>query len=139
MRLRLHHLGVLVSDIPKALAEYVERFGYEVCSQQIHDPVQTAFVQFLKLPDDNVFLEFVSPDGPTSKLANALKQGSGLNHVCYQVEDIEASCASLRSKGLYLLQVPVSAAAFPGRRIAWLLGQDRVPIELVEPPSGAGP
>jgi methylmalonyl-CoA/ethylmalonyl-CoA epimerase len=33
---------------------------------------------------------------------------------------------------MLLLQRPVPAAAFPGRRIAWLMGDDRLPVELVE-------
>jgi len=129
---RLHHVGVLVQDIAQATGHYVSRLGFEVSGPIIHDPAQTAFVRFLCQPGDSVFLELVSPDGPESKLANALRRGEGLNHLCYAVEDIESACRELRSRGMYLLQAPVFAAAFPGRKLAWLIGRDRVPIELVE-------
>jgi methylmalonyl-CoA/ethylmalonyl-CoA epimerase len=132
MNLRLHHLGILVKDIPQTIADYTSRFGYEVQSALIHDAVQTAFVQFVRLPGERVHVEFVSPDGPSSKLTYALNRGGGLNHLCYATDDIDLACAELRTKGLYLLQAPVLAAAFSGRRIAWLLGQDRIPVELVE-------
>jgi methylmalonyl-CoA/ethylmalonyl-CoA epimerase len=133
--LRLHHVGVAVADLETAVAKYTQTFGYELHSAVIHDPHQTALVQFLKLPGDTVFLEFVTPDSDGSKLTNALKRGGGLNHLCYRTSDIDAACRHLRAEGLLLLQRPVAAVAFPSRRIAWLVGKDRILVELVE----AGP
>ena len=130
--LRLHHVGILVKDIPQAASDYSRRFGYDICTEIIHDPVQTAYVQFLKLPGESSFIEFVAPDRPESKLSNALRKGGGLNHLCYSTEDIEAACRQLRAEGLILLQAPVTAVAFSDRRIAWLIGRDGIPIEMVE-------
>lgn len=121
-----------MGEIRRAAADYVRRFGYEVTSEVIHDPVQTAYVQFLRLPGDLPYLELVMPDGPQSKLANALSQGGGVNHLCYTTEKIELACQELRRKGMCLIQQPVDAVAFPGQRVAWLIGRDRVPIELLE-------
>lgn len=130
--MNVHHVGIVVANVEAATAHYAGYFGYEVKSAIIHDPVQTAYVQFLKLPGDSVYLEFVSPDRPNSRLTNALNKGGGLNHICYCTEDIEGELRRLRSRGLFLLQAPVAATAFPGRRIAWLIGKDQIPIELVE-------
>ena len=69
---------------------------------------------------------------PESKLAAAVNKGGGLNHLCYSVGDIEAAVTKLRDAGMITLCEPVDAVAFPGRRIAWLMGQDRIPVELVE-------
>jgi len=132
MALELHHIGVLVKDIDKAAFDYVTKFGYELKSLVIHDPVQTAFVQFLKLEGDGAYVELVSPDGPKSKLVTALKKGGGLNHLCYQTDNIEASYQDMALKTMVVLQKPVSAVAFPNRKIAWLMGRDGIPIELVE-------
>ena len=131
-RLALHHVGIAVENIADATDRYVRTFGYEVRSGVVHDPLQTAYVQFLRLPGDSVYVEFVSPDGPNSKLSNAIKKGGGLNHVCYGTSDIAAACVDLRAQGLMLLRPPVPAVAFGGRRIAWFMGRDRVPVELVE-------
>lgn len=130
--LSLHHIGVLVKDISQSAAEYTERFGYEIKSPIIHDELQTARVQFLKGIADSAYMELISPDGPQSKLTNALKKGGGLHHFCYNVMDIEESCQRLCNTGMLLLQKPMAAAAFPGRKIAWLMGLDGVPVELVE-------
>jgi methylmalonyl-CoA/ethylmalonyl-CoA epimerase len=137
MSLTLHHVGILVPDVAAAAAGYVAKFGYRVCSGIVHDPVQTAHVQFLALADSAPYVELVTPDGPQSKLTAALKKGGGLNHLCYLSRAIDDDCRRLRETGLFILQSPVEATAFPGRRIAWLMGRDGIPVELVEP--GQGP
>ena len=132
MLLSLHHVGYAVSRIEPATELYRNCFGYEVCSPIIHDPIQTAYVQFLRLPGDHTYLEFVAPDGPASKLTGAIRKGGGLNHLCFSIADIDAAAKQLHEKGMRVLTEPVPAAAFPGRRIAWLFGEDGLPIELVE-------
>jgi len=132
MKLTLHHIGILVNDIAKQASVYQDRFGYEPVTGIINDPEQTAWVQFVGITEDNVYLEFVSPDSPESKLSNLLSKGGGLHHLCYATDTIEESCANLRNTGMTLIRPPVSATAFGGRRIAWLRGRDGVLIELVE-------
>ena len=136
MGLTLHHVGILVPDIAEAAGQYTAKFGYRLCSEIIHDPVQTAHVQFLTLTDSIPYVELVTPDGPESKLSNALKKGGGLNHLCYLSPAIDEDCRCLRQSGMCALQSPVEARAFHGRRIAWLMGRDGIPIELVEPGEG---
>jgi methylmalonyl-CoA/ethylmalonyl-CoA epimerase len=130
--LMLHHVGIVVGDVHRASEEYRSTLGYEVCTEVIHDPLQTAYVRFLRRPGDQVYVELVSPDGERSKLANALRKGGGLNHLCFATNDIARSWATLRTRGLFPLQAPVPAVAFGGRRIAWFLGRDRMPLEVVE-------
>jgi len=129
---RLHHVGFAVPEISGACDRFVDRYKYEVCSPIIHDPEQTAYVQFLRLPGDQVYFELVAPDSPQSKLVKAVSKGGGLNHLCYSVDRIEECIDELRSKRMILICEPVPAVAFPGRRIAWLIGRDHLPIELVE-------
>ena len=113
-------------------AFYTDSLGYQLATEIIHDPGQGAYVQFLRLPGDRVFLELVQPDGPGSKLSRAVANGGGLNHVCYAVDDIEAARLGMRKHGFFLIAPPVPAVAFKGRRIAWLRGKDQVITELVE-------
>jgi len=130
--LRLHHVGNAVCDLESAAALYVRRFGYQVQTGAIHDVGQTARVQFLRLNGDSAYLELVAPDGPGSKLANAVKRGGGLNHLCYTCGPMEAAIAALESTGMKLICDPLPGVGFGGRRICWLLGQEPLPIELVE-------
>jgi methylmalonyl-CoA/ethylmalonyl-CoA epimerase len=131
MGLVMHHVGILVKDIAEAAPQYEARFGYRATSEVVHDPAQTAFVRFLEGDAPGTLIELVMPDGPESKLANALKKGGGLNHLCYATDSLERDCREMRAAGMMLLQSPLPARAFPGRRIAWLMGRDGIPVELV--------
>ena len=132
MDLKLHHIGIVVNDIEIASAAYTDKFGYVIKSCIIHDQIQTARVQFLQLNADVSYVELITPDGPESKLTNALKKGGGLNHFCYLTAQIDETCNEMESKGAFVLQQPVVAAAFPGRKIAWIMGRDGIPVELLE-------
>jgi methylmalonyl-CoA/ethylmalonyl-CoA epimerase len=130
--LTLHHVGYAVKLIDPIAAVYTGRYGYELSTPVIHDPLQTAYVQFLKLAGDQAYLEFVAPDGPESKLTNAVKRAGGLNHLCYVCGPLEETIAHLEESGMRLISDPKPGAAFAGRRICWLVGADPLPIELVE-------
>lgn len=130
--LALHHVGYAVKAIEPVSQMYVGRYGYEVRTPVIHDPFQTALVQFLAFPGDRVYLELVSPDGPESRLTNAVRKGGGLNHLCYTAENLEKAIGCLTQSGMLLIMPPQPAVAFAGRRVCWFLGEDPVPIELVE-------
>jgi methylmalonyl-CoA/ethylmalonyl-CoA epimerase len=130
--LNLHHIGYAVNSIEPIAASYVSRFGYELVTPIIHDPQQTAWVQFLKLRGDSSYLEFVAPDGPWSKLANAVKLGTGIHHLCFIADRLEVIIAHLEQNKMKLISDPKPGVAFAGRRICWLLGQERLAIELVE-------
>jgi methylmalonyl-CoA/ethylmalonyl-CoA epimerase len=130
--LRLHHVGVLVKDLHLASEQYVSNLGYELRSEIIHDPIQTAYVRFLLLPGDLTYLELISPAGRGSLLENALKKNAGIHHLCYSTPNIEETIEELRQAGCVCLSMPHPAVAFNQRRIAWTMNRDHLLIELVE-------
>ena len=132
MNLILHHIGYAVKDIPQIADRYVGCLGYDVVTPIIHDPLQTAFGQFLRLPDDVVYLELVAPDGQNSYLAGAVRKGGGLHHLCYIANSLDTTIVCLEGCGMRVISPPKQAVAFAGRRICWLRGEDPLLIELVE-------
>ena len=119
-------------DIPAAAERLVHGFGYMIVTGILHDPLQTAFIQFLLLPGETAYLELIAPDSPTSKLAQAARRGGSLHHLCYLSGPLDPQIVALELTGHRLISDPKPAVAFAGRRICWLLGPDQVPIELVE-------
>ncbi len=111
---------------------YRRRFGYQITTGIVHDPAQTAYVQFLKLPIDSSYLELVAPDGPESKLARTAARHRGPHHLCYSTPLLEATVQHLVAEGMLLFSDPQPAQAFGGRRICWLIGTDSLLVELVE-------
>ena len=53
-------------------------------------------------------------------------------HICYEVEDIEATIAELRGQRFLLVNGPVPACAMENKRIAFLYQKNTGLIELVE-------
>jgi methylmalonyl-CoA/ethylmalonyl-CoA epimerase len=45
---------------------------------------------------------------------------------------MEQAIANLEATRMILISEPKPARAFAGRRICWLMGRDRSPVELVE-------
>lgn len=127
-----HHVGYAVREISAIAETYCRAFGYVVESPIVHDPLQTASVQFLRLPGATSWLEFVTPDGPGSKLTATVNKRGGLHHLCYTSGPLDAAIEHLESTGFVLFSEPRPAAAFAGRRICWLMSEDFSLIELVE-------
>ena len=133
-RFRFHHLGVAVHDIERALPTYRDTFGYQVLSGPFDDPQQQATVCFLGSgePNDNMVIELIAPLGEDSQVKRILAQGAGAYHVCYEVPDMAAVLADLKTRGWVVIRQPVPAVAFEGRPIAWLYSPTRQLIEFVE-------
>ena len=127
-----HHVGHAVRQIQPVTESYCRAFGYHAESTVIHDPVQTALVQFLRLPGSTSWLELVAPDGPNSKLATTVQKRGGLHHLCYTSGPLKGAVERLEGMDFVLFSEPAPAAAFDGRRICWLMSQDFSLVELVE-------
>jgi methylmalonyl-CoA/ethylmalonyl-CoA epimerase len=137
VQFRLHHIGYLVRNLEEAKI-FEDRFGYVIESPAVEDPVQTAFVQFIREPLSGSLIELIMPTGPESKLSRALANGRGLHHLCYEVDEIGKACAHLRDQGMLALSDPVPAVAFSGERIAWFMDRGAMLIELLEASSERG-
>jgi methylmalonyl-CoA/ethylmalonyl-CoA epimerase len=114
------HIGMSMDSITRGLG------GIE----QIVDPIQKVAVAFFQL--HGLRIEAVEPRGEDSPVANQVKRGVKLLHLCYRVPDLEKSIQVARQNGLSLIASPVPAAGFDGRRIAWLFSGNMGLFELVE-------
>ena len=63
---------------------------------------------------------------------NALRQGGGLNHICYEIQDIEDTIRFLCDEGSKLISGPTPAIAFENKKVAFLYTKQREIIELLE-------
>ncbi len=130
---RFHHVGVAVRSIDSAAETMGRQFGAGSRSEVVHDPEQGVRVCFLSLGE--VRIELIEPAAEPSPIDGVLKRGMGLYHVCYEVDDLDGVLARLRGDGAALVAPPRPAAAFGGRRIAFVMSGG-VMVELLE--SGVG-
>ena len=114
--IKINHVAIVVQDIDAALNFWEQTFGVEL--DHVEDvPSQKSKVAFLPLGESEI--ELVQPTTTDSGLANFLeKRGEGMHHICIEVEDIDATLAELKSKGVRLINdVPEE---LPGRKMAFI-------------------
>ena len=126
---KLDHIGIVVHDIEEARQAY-EALGLTVTHVK-EVPNQQVKVAFLPVGDTE--LELVQPTTADSGVVRFLEKcGEGIHHICFEVEDIEATLADLKARGMRLIDREPRQGAFG--RVAFLHPKSThgVLIELVE-------
>ncbi len=127
--LRIDHLGIAVKSLSEATRAW-EALGFRV--EGVHEvPSEKVRTAFLPIGDSQ--LELLEPTDPSSVIARFLEKRSGLHHVCFLVDDIEAALAQLKARGVPLLdETPRTGAG--GCRVAFVhpKGAGGVLVELKE-------
>jgi methylmalonyl-CoA/ethylmalonyl-CoA epimerase len=128
---RIDHIAIVVEDIDAALAFWRETLGLEL--DHVEDiPEQKSIVAFL--PTGGSEVELVKPTTDDSGVARFLqKRGPGMHHICFEVDDIQATLAQLRGKGVRLInETPISSA--DGKKLAFIHPESThgVLVELYE-------
>uniref|UniRef100_A0A7C1JYL9 Methylmalonyl-CoA epimerase n=1 Tax=Caldilinea aerophila TaxID=133453 RepID=A0A7C1JYL9_9CHLR len=98
---RLDHVGLVVHDIDATLQTYCNQLGFRLL-ERVEIPEQKVVAAFLDA--GNSTIELISPTDTESGTARFLaNRGEGAHHVCYEVDDIEATLAELRKAGVRLI------------------------------------
>lgn len=98
---RIDHIGIVVNSIDESLKTYCDLLGFKLLERVTiaEQQVEAAF-----LDAGNSTLELIAPTDPTSGTARFLQnRGEGTHHVCFEVADIVAALAELRTQGLRLI------------------------------------
>ena len=130
--MKVNHIGIVVKNLEKSIKYYEEYFSLRLINPISVDPIQKVRVAFLRQPDQKFSFELLEPTGDDSPVMNALKKGGGLNHICYEVENISKAIYDLQKKGSKLISGPDPAVAFEGNYVAFLFTKGNEVIELVE-------
>ena len=98
---RIDHVGIVVNSLDETLKTYCDQLGFTLI-ERIAIPEQLVEAAFLDA--HNSTLELIAPTDATSGTARFLQnRGEGTHHVCFEVDDIEAALAELRTQGLRLI------------------------------------
>ena len=129
--MKLDHVGIVVKDLATGGAAYATHLGLTVDSPVFYDPVQKVRIQFWR-DEHGGRLELIEAASEDSPVAGALRKGGGLNHLCYEVSDIDAGVQDAVNHGAILTSSIAPAVAFQGRRIAFLYFRELGLVEFVE-------
>jgi methylmalonyl-CoA epimerase len=132
---RIDHIGVAVEDIDAAIELYRDGFGMELAHRET---VESQGVEAVLLDVGDGHVELLAPLGPETPVGKFMaKNGSGLHHVAYAVEDIDAALEEIAAAGLRLIDSE-PRVGIRDSRVAFLHPRSTggVLTEIVEPAGG---
>ncbi len=133
MTTKIDHIAIAVPDIDEAARFYTEQLGLKMTGKEAV-PDNKVVVGFIPVGETRI--ELVQPDSPDSSVAKFIeKRGPGLQHICFQVDDIAAELTRLKAAGVRLInETPVPGAH--GTRVGFVhpKATGGVLVELSQPP-----
>jgi methylmalonyl-CoA/ethylmalonyl-CoA epimerase len=132
---RIDHIGVAVEDIDAGIALYEESLEMRLAHREV---VESQGVEAVLLDVGEGHVELLRPLGPDTPVGRFMaKNGPGLHHVAYAVEDIDATLERLAAAGLKLIDRE-ARVGIRGSRVAFLHPRSTggVLTEIVEPAGG---
>lgn len=132
---RIEHVGIVVRDVDQSRRLWEDCFGIKLGEVEINPnrPVKLALY-----PVGESMVELIAGTTPESRHAKMVAEGKGgLNHICFEVENIDEALAELKAKGIPLLD-ETPRIGHAGCRIAFIDPQatENCLIELAEMPAG---
>jgi methylmalonyl-CoA/ethylmalonyl-CoA epimerase len=117
MKARLDHIGIAVADLEAARRFYRDALGLEI---EAPEEVASERVRAHFIPVGDAALELLEATAPDSPIAKYLeKRGPGLHHITLRVDDIEATLARLKARGVRLIDERPRDGAH-GSRVAFI-------------------
>ena len=99
--LAIHHVGVAVDDLDRALTTYVDVLGGAL---EHRDELAEQGVVAAAVMVGSDRLELLAPTGDDTPVARFLAQrGPGMHHIAYRVDDVAAALADLAAAGAELI------------------------------------
>ncbi|MDW5298654.1 MAG: methylmalonyl-CoA epimerase [Sedimentibacter sp.] len=98
---KIDHIGIAVKNLDDAVNFYENILGVKSAGTEIVQE-QKVKVAFLPIGDSEVeLLESTEEDGAIAKFI--AKNGEGVQHIAYRVDDIEAAIAEMKEKGIRMI------------------------------------
>jgi len=101
MLTQIDHIGVAVRDLDKAITFYRDVLGLKFLEEE---DVASQKVKVAKFEINGVHIEFLEPTSKDSPIAKFIEnKGEGIHHIAYRTDDISNEIASLKRKGVKLI------------------------------------
>lgn len=98
---KIDHIGIAVKNLEESLKFYENVLRLKAAGTEVVEE-QKVKVAFLPTGDSEVeLLEPMSEDSPIAKFI--AKNGEGVQHIAYRVENIEAAIAEMKENGIRMI------------------------------------
>jgi methylmalonyl-CoA epimerase len=95
---RVEHIAIAVDSIQQSLGLMRDTFGLELEYEETIGQTKLAM-----LPVGQSYIELLEGTGPESGVTKWIgEKGTGLFHICFEVDDIEGAIAELKAKKVKL-------------------------------------
>jgi methylmalonyl-CoA/ethylmalonyl-CoA epimerase len=112
---RIAHIGIALSSIADAMPLYREILGLTPVEIADSDGARIEAVAA-----GESLIELLEPDGTDTPIGKFLaRRGPGIHHICFAVDDLDATLARCRDAGIRLIDQEPRIGA-EGKRIAFL-------------------
>ena len=147
----IHHLGLTVTDIERAIGFYRDMLGMEligrrpsvtadyVAKQTGYPDVELNVASFRVSPGSKQTLEVVQYMSHIGQPSEPATNRAGTSHLCLLVDDLRASHRDLQAHGARFKSDPVTITAGPneGGLVVYLYDPDGYMLELFQPASSS--
>lgn len=130
---RIAHLGVAVNDLDAALKFFTQGLPLEVTHTENYQGMKIGFV-----PVGDSSIELLQDVSGSSAIRKYLdKNGEGIHHIAFEVDDIHQAVKELKERGVKLIDETPRPGAH-GMTIAFMhpKGTHGILMELVQPAEG---
>jgi methylmalonyl-CoA/ethylmalonyl-CoA epimerase len=112
---RVSHIGIAVRAIAESLPLFRDVLGLREVSLDDSDGAR-----IVGFNAGEPLVELLQADDPTSPIARFVaKRGPGIHHICFSVDDLDATLERCRAAGIQLIDEKPRIGA-EGKRIAFL-------------------
>ena|SRR6058998_3332678 len=128
---RIAHIGIAVDALDRNLPFYRDLLGLP---EELLDDFDGAHIAGFRAGDSLIELLEAPPERPDSPIAKFVaKRGPGIHHICFAVDDLNATLERCRREGIKVID-DVPRIGAEGKRIAFLHPSSTggVLIELTE-------
>ncbi len=128
---KIDHIGIAVKNADEAKKVFLDLLGIKAAGSETVEE-QKVTTTFMPVGDSEVeLLESTTSDGPVAKFIDS--RGEGIQHIAFQVKDIEKALEELKKKGIRLIDKKSRKGA-GGANIAFIHPKETcgVLVELCE-------
>ena len=112
---KVDHIGIAVKDLEGAKGFYTKALGLNVGYEESLDGMKIAFIAVGEVNLE--LIQSATDDGVIAKFI--AKQGEGVHHIAYEVEDVSSALEELKAQGVKLVdEVPRTGAH--GKEVAFV-------------------
>ena len=97
---KIHHVGIIVEDLQRAIEKFT---GFGFSCTEIRDLKEAGVrIAFFPIGDSLIELLYFEPDKRQDAMASS--QNGAINHICFEVDDLEATIEDFQKNGAKLME-----------------------------------